>query len=140
MTEDQRRTLFEPDPLIEVPTHLATVVEPAPSLPPALGPTPHAEPSVDVEEPVVRRPNPWVLALWVAAAVLVIVSVWASTTAMAGQYVGYSSSAGEEYWTTPDFIIDSVKSELAPGGFAIGLACALAATFVHALQWMRRHP
>jgi len=138
MTQDQRRTLFEPDPLIEVPPHVAAVVHPVPVPPPA--PSPEPTPVVEPEQPVTRRRNPWVVALWVASAVLVVLGVWASTSAIAGQYRGYSGINGEDFWSQPEFILEATKTAFAPGIFTIGLACALAAAVIQALQWMRRHP
>jgi len=135
MTQDQRRTLFQPDPVVEAAQPVAVV---APSVAPiASTPEPVEEAPAEALQP--RRSNPWLIGLWAWAIILIVLSVWAYTSSIAAQYQGYGGSS-EEFWLTSDFAISTMKASFAPGVFAVGLATGAAATAISAVQWMRRHP
>jgi len=136
MTDAQRRTLFHPDPAVEA-------VKPVVVAPPQVAPIVDAPPTAEepvIEELAPRRANPWLLGLWAWAVVLIVGGVWAYVSSIGAQYQGYSGSMDDAFWLTSEFAISTLKVTFAPGVFAVGLASAVAATAISAVQWMRRHP
>jgi hypothetical protein len=130
MTQDARPTLFEPDPALEIPETVSVVdIEVA---------EPVAEVAAHVDEPA-RRVNPWVVALWVAAVVLIVSSAVAYAATLESQFNGFSYY-GESQGLPLDYMIGSAIANFAPGVFAVGLASGVAAASISAAQWMRRHP
>jgi hypothetical protein len=128
MTQDERPRLFEPDP--------ESVLD---SVPDALS---DALPEfVDLADGESRaaRVNPWLTGLWVASVVLTVGSISLILVGYGAQYelVRMSVVSEEHTARTTNY---AIMSALAPGIFAIGLASAVAAASIHAVQWMRRHP
>jgi hypothetical protein len=125
---DVRRTLFEPDPTLEESIETVAVA------------TPEPEPIViEAVEPAPRRVNPWLVALWIFSAVLLIGSVAGYMSNYAIQFNGYSSTIVDGQLTVPfDILLSGVFMQFSPGAFAVGLASAVAAASIQAVQWMRR--
>lgn len=129
MTQESRPRLFEPDPVLDLPVEVVAVDEPV---------EPVEEIVALVEEPA-RRANPWAVGLWVASVIIVVVSVAGYAAMIESQFNGYSYS-GRDTGMPMDYKVGFAIINLAPGTFTVGLACALAAASIHAVQWMRRHP
>jgi len=102
------------------------------------------EPKEDQPRP---RRNPWLAVLWVIAVVFVCAGVWARIYGIElenGMHLSYLLGTGEgTTYSAPSvtdfYVLPVVLSTFAPWLVAAGLLAAVAATFVHALQWMRRN-
>jgi len=113
--------------------------------------TAEAPPSQEPLEPedIQPRPrrNPWLGVLWVIAVAFVCAGVWARIYGIElenGMHLSYLLGTGEgTTYSAPSvtdfYVLPMVLSTFAPWLVAAGLLAAVAATFVHALQWMRRN-
>ena len=135
VTTTRRRSLPGVPPVLPaqqqiVPPRAAT---PAPAPAVVAAPSTVADPvEEEVEEPPARGMNPFVVGLWVVAAVLVLVG-------------GYLAQ-----WVRTTFLTDSVSTNIdyvtveivkygAPLLIALGLATAIGLLFLHAVAWRKRH-
>jgi len=86
-----------------------------------------------------ERINPWLVALWVAAAVLVIAGIggqiYLETTTVPMIGAGYVEVLTAEGLA----VVPAVVGALAPWLVCIGLASAVSATAIHSLRWYRTH-
>ena len=98
-----------------------------------------------VEQPTPEEPeprtllNPWLVALWVSALVLVVSGVWGQiyleTTTYRTMGAGYVEALNAEGLA----VLPAVVGSLAPWLVAIGLAAAVGATAIHSLRWYGTH-
>jgi len=132
VTTTRRRSLPGVPPVLPAQQQIV----PPPVSPPAAAvsaPAPVADAVEEVaEEPAARGMNPFVVVLWVVAAVLVLVG-------------GYLAQ-----WVRTTFLTDSVSTNIdyvtieivkygAPLLIVLGLATAIGLLFLHAIAWRKRH-
>jgi len=86
-----------------------------------------------------ERINPWLVGLWVAAAMLVIAGIggqiYLETTTVPMIGAGYVEVLTAEGLA----VVPAVVGALAPWLVCIGLASAVSATAIHSLHWYRTH-
>jgi len=92
------------------------------------------------EEPEPRTPlNPWLIALWVSALVLMVSGVWGQIYLETNTYrtmgAGYVEALNAEGLA----VLPAVVGSLAPWLVGIGLAAAVGATAIHSLRWYGTH-
>jgi hypothetical protein len=89
-----------------------------------------AEPEVE-EEVASRGANPFIIGLWVIAAVLVAGGVWGVQWARAAYLT-------ESLTTNVDFVLVETMRVAAPFAIGLGLATVIGMLFLSATRWQRR--
>jgi len=108
---------------------------------PEVSEEPTAEPTADESEQPEPRPplNPWLVALWASALVLMVAGVWGQiyleTTTYRTMGAGYVEALNAEGLA----VLPAVVGSLAPWLVGIGLAAAVGATAIHSMRWFRTH-
>jgi hypothetical protein len=105
-----------------------------PVSPPEVAAAVETEPEADVveEEVVVTRgANPFVIALWVIAAVLVAVGAWGIEWARAAFLT-------ESLTTNVDYVLVEIVRVAAPASIGLGVATAIGLLFLSAVRWQRK--
>ena len=133
VTTTRRRALPGVPPVLPAQQQIVPppVSPPAPAAVPAPAPTTVADDEA-VEELAARGMNPFVVGLWVVAAVLVLVggylAQWVRTTFLT-----------DSVSTNVDYVTIEIVKYGAPLLIALGLATAIGLLFLHAVAWRKRH-
>lgn len=114
---------------VSAPARPAAVIRPpeSPLEAPVIAQT---EPEVE-EEVVPRGANPFVIGLWVIAAVLVAGGVWGIQWARAAYLT-------EALTTNVDFVLVEIVRVAAPAAIGLGLATVIGLLFLGAIRWQKR--